>query len=43
MKCEIERMKIKYTFYFFAFLRKVIKKTEVRLYFSQVVNMSAVF
>lgn len=26
MKCEIERMEINYTFYFFAFLRKMIKK-----------------
>ena len=26
MKCEIERMEINYTFYFFAFLKKVIKK-----------------
>ena len=26
MKCEIERMEIIYTFYFFAFLKKVIKK-----------------
>ena len=26
MKCEIERMEIIYTFYFFAFLRKMIKK-----------------
>ena len=26
MKCEIERMEISYTFYFFAFLKKVIKK-----------------
>ena len=26
MKCEIERMEINYTFYFFAFFEKVIKK-----------------
>ena len=26
MTCEIERMEINYTFYFFAFLRKMIKK-----------------
>ena len=26
MKCEIERMEINYTFYFFACLRKMIKK-----------------
>ena len=26
MKCEIERMEIIYTFYFFAFFEKVIKK-----------------
>ena len=26
MKCEIERMEIIYTFYFFAFLKKMIKK-----------------
>ena len=26
VKCEIERMEIIYTFYFFAFLKKVIKK-----------------
>ena len=26
MKCEIERMEINYTFYFFSFLRKMIKK-----------------
>ena len=26
MKCETERMEIIYTFYFFAFLKKVIKK-----------------
>ena len=26
MKCEIERMEIIYTFYFFIFLKKVIKK-----------------
>ncbi len=26
MKCEIERMEINYTFYFFPFFEKVIKK-----------------
>ena len=26
MKCEIERIEINYTFYYFAFLEKVIKK-----------------
>ena len=26
MKCEIERMEINYTFYFFAFFEKMIKK-----------------
>ena len=26
MKCEIERMEINYTFYFFAFLKKTINK-----------------
>ena len=26
MKCEIERMEINYTFYFFTFFEKVIKK-----------------
>ena len=26
MKCEIERMEINYTFYFFAFFEKVIRK-----------------
>ena len=26
MKCEIERMEINYTFYFFSFLKKTINK-----------------
>ena len=31
MKCEIERMEINYTFYFFAFLRKMIKTIDILL------------
>ena len=34
MKCEIERMEIIYTFYFFAFLKKVIKKLLTFCYWS---------
>ena len=34
MKCEIERMEIIYTFYFFAFLRKMIKKLLTFCYWS---------
>ena len=34
MKCEIERMEINYTFYFFAFLRKMIKKLLTFCYWS---------
>ena len=34
MKCEIERMEIIDTFYFFAFLKKVIKKLLTFCYWS---------
>ena len=34
MTCEIERMEINYTFYFFAFLRKMIKKLLTFCYWS---------
>ena len=36
MKCEIERMEIIYTFYFFAFLKKVIKKLLTFCYWSDI-------
>lgn len=36
MKCEIERMEIIYTFYFFAFLKKVIKKLLTFCYWKRV-------
>ena len=32
MKCEIERMEINYTFYFFAFLKKVLANITGMLY-----------
>ena len=43
MKCEIERMEIIYTFYFFAFLKKVIKKLLTVCYGSeQKININIV-
>ena len=38
MKCEIERMEIIYTFYFFAFFEKVIKKLLTFCYWSYGIN-----
>ena len=40
MKCEIERMEIIYTFYFFAFFEKVIKKLLTFCYWFGSVNYS---
>ena len=39
MKCEIERMEINYTFYFFAFLRKMIKKLLTFCYWSKKMSL----